>query len=261
MPTPSISRSAPPRTRRAAPWDLQEVTRLTETLAESESESVKRNTESGLQEDNQSVEELLAFRASREGTFKVTLPLLVLVPNSLAMLLVLMQDLPNFPLDFLTNLEEFIKEPLRDTLDFLTSLVTGILDILKGMVELLDLFMATTGTPGTTGILKDMADFLDSLDIFTVILSPMGGRCRSFLEALMAESTRAGTTSAAPRGHLGAWTLQAILEHGHARSARDRISSTTPRYLRRNSARTLKIVMEEGPEEENNGEYLSVGIY
>ena len=250
MPTPSISRSAPPRTRRAAPWDQQEVTRLTEALAESESESVKRNTESGLQEDNQSVEELLAFRASREGTFKVTLPLLVLVPNSLAMLLVLMQDLPNFPLDFLTNLEEFIKEPLRD-----------ILDILKGMVESLDLFMATTGTPGTTGILKDMADFLDSLDIFTVILSPMGGRCRSFLEALMAESTRAGTTSAAPRGHLGAWTLQAILEHGHARSARDRISSTTPRYLRRNLARTLKIVMEEGPEEENNGEYLSVDIY
>ena len=69
---------------------------------------------------------------------------------------------------------------------------------------------------GTQDLLTDPKEFMD---LFMVILSPTEDRCRSSLEALKGTATRACTIRAAPRGHPGAWTLQAIPGRGLFRSA------------------------------------------
>ncbi len=69
---------------------------------------------------------------------------------------------------------------------------------------------------GTRDLLTDPKEFMD---LFTVILSPMEGRYRSSLEELTGKEAWACTIRAAPRGHHGAWTLQAIPGHGLLRSA------------------------------------------
>ena len=68
----------------------------------------------------------------------------------------------------------------------------------------------------TTGMLDILTGIMD---LFMVILSPMGGRYRSSLEELTGKEAWACTIRAAPRGHHGAWTLQAIPGHGLLRSA------------------------------------------
>ncbi len=112
------------------------------------------------------------------------------------LLLVLVQEFPDSPQEHPGTFKvmqwvlESPQELITGVLESPQELTTGMLDILTGI-----------------------------MDLFMVILSPMGGRYRSSLEELTGKEAWACTIRAAPRGHHGAWTLQAIPGHGLLRSA------------------------------------------
>ncbi len=101
-----------------------------------------------------------------------------------------MQWVLESPQELITGVLESPQELITGVLESPQELTTGMLDILTGI-----------------------------MDLCTVILSPMEGRYRSSLEELTGKEAWACTIRAAPRGHHGAWTLQAIPGHGLLRSA------------------------------------------